>query len=127
PGKRPKTARQMIASVSRSTMALMSAAVRADKSKSERRRFHCSAWALECYRAGLELISDELSPEERKKSRANHSRYWREHWRVLHLFQCVTQLNLFPRSSRDWHENRESHEAAAYTDQASDLFLDLTG
>jgi hypothetical protein len=126
-GKRPKTARQIAAEVSRSTMALMSAAVRADKSRSQVRRFHCSAWALESYRAGLELISDELPDDEKRKQRANLARYWRSRWAVLHLFQNVTGLALFPRTSREWRENRTSHEAAAYTDNATDLFLDIAG
>ena len=127
PDKTPKTAAQIIASVARSTMALMSAAVRADRSKSERRRFHCSAWMLESYRAGLDAVPEGVPAEETKRQRQNLARYWREHWKLLHLFQCVTQLALFPRSSRDWHANRESAEAASYTDRATDLFLEVAG
>lgn len=127
PEARPMSGEKIIASCARSTMALLSAAVRADKVRSQRRRFQCAAWALESYRAGAELIADGLPEEEGKRRRANLSRYWRSRWRVLHLFMCVTQLPLFPRSARDWKENCRARDAAAYTDQASELLFEVMG
>lgn len=127
PDTKPKTAEKIVAGVSRSTMALLSAAVRADKFKSQRRRFACASWMLESYRDGLELVSDELPPEERKKRRANLSRYWRRRWADLHLFMCVTQLPLVTREAKDWQANRERHDAAAYVEQASELLFEVMG
>jgi hypothetical protein len=127
PEARPLTGAKIVTSCARSTMALLSAAVRADKAKSQRRRFKCAAWALESYRAGAELVAEGLPKEEAQRQRANLSRYWRSRWQVLHLFMCVTQLPLFPRSARDWEENCRAHDAAAYTDQASELLFEVMG
>src|ERR1044071_7141059 len=127
PDKKPRPAAKIVAGCARTTMALISAAVRADKFKSQRRRFRCSAWALESYRAGVELTSDALPPEARRRQRRNLSRYWRARWRLLHLFMCVTRLPLFPREAKDWQSNREARDAAAYTDQASELLFEVMG
>lgn len=127
PDKPPKTAAQIVASCSRTVMALISAAVRADKSKSQRRRFKCASWMLESYRAGLVLLPDEMPADEKKKRRANLSRYWRTRWAVLHMLQCVTQLPLVTREAKDWRDNRNSHDAAHYTEQATELLFDIMG
>jgi hypothetical protein len=71
PDEKPKTAAKIVTSCSRTVMSLISAAVRADKSKSQRRRFKCASWMLESYRAGLVLLPDELPADEKSKRRNN--------------------------------------------------------
>jgi hypothetical protein len=127
PDEKPKTGAKIVASCSRTVMALISAAVRADKSKSQRRRFKCASWMLESYRAGLVLLPDELPADEKRKRRNNLSRYWRARWALLHMLQCVTQLPLVTREAKDWRSNLNSHDAASYTEQATELLFDIMG
>jgi hypothetical protein len=110
-----------------SYMALMSAAVRADKSKARLRRFKCSAALLWSYRSG-ELIPDgEHDDPERRRVQKNFARYWRGEngWRACHRLQVATGLPFFDRTRRTFKGNEKAAEAAFYTDSLTDLFGEI--
>ncbi len=110
-----------------SYMALMSAAIRADKSKARLRRFKCSAAFLWSYRSG-ELIPDgERNDPERRRVKQNFARYWRGEngWRACHRLQVITGLAFFDRTRRTFKSNEKKAEAAFYTDSLTDLFGEI--
>ncbi len=108
-------------------MAVISAAVRADKSKSKVRRFKCSAALMWSY------LSSELLPEgdrndvERKRVARNFARYWRgaKGWGAIARFQRATHLPFVDHDSRTFKDNRKAAEAGNYTDNLSDVLGDV--
>jgi hypothetical protein len=109
-----------------SYMALMSAAVRADKSKSQRRRFKCPAGLLWSYRSGEIIPEGERDDPERRRVLSNFARYWRASgWRPVFRFQKATHLMFFDCSSRDFKDNRKAAEAASFTDYLTDLINEI--
>jgi hypothetical protein len=110
-----------------SYMSLMSAAVRADKSKARLRSFKCSAALLWSYRSGETVPDGELNDPERRRVQQNFARYWRgdNGWRACHRLQVITGLPFFDRSRRTFKGNEKAAEAAFYTDSLTDLLGEI--
>ncbi len=110
-----------------SYMSLMSAAVRADKSKARLRRFKCSAALLWCYRSGEVVPDGEPDDPERRRVQQNFARYWRDDngWRACHRLQVTVGLPFFDRTRRTFKSNEKAAEAATYTDSLTDLLGEI--
>jgi len=102
-------------------MAVMSAGVRADKYKSQRRRFPASAFYLEATQRGVSYDLKSMSPEKARTLRKNLGRYWREAWTYVSLVQRVMGLPLVERERRSFKASAGAPEVAHYTDRLSDL------
>jgi hypothetical protein len=108
-------------------MAVISAAVRADKSKSKVRRFKCPASLMWSYLSGELLPDGERDDVERKRVARNFARYWRgaKGWGAIARFQRATHLPFVDHDSRTFKDNRKAAEAGNYTDNLSDLLGDV--
>jgi hypothetical protein len=109
-----------------SYMAVISAAVRGDDSKSKVRRFKCAGARMWSYRSGEEIPAGKRDDPARVQVLRNFARYWRaKGWKPIRRFQKATHLALVDRDAPTFEDNRRRADAAYYTDNLTDLLTEI--